>query len=762
MATFPEIPTEELPYWMRQARRGIDWGLLIVLGFSLLLVWPFIIRSGLSPANANRSYVFRTADYAQTIMEGRLYPRWSPNTFGGYGAPIPNFYPPGGPYTAAVLQVLFTGDAVRAVRIAYIVAYCAAGCFIYLFISRRSSAAAGIMGSMVYLYQPYIGLTVPHIQGDLPLALALALLPALLWAADRLLRLNRPFDILLTALGTAGLFITHVPMGVAGALLVFVMVIWQHRIRRKSPHYAVLLTALLSGILLAGFFWIPALLEQNAITWRPAVAPSDTTLTLPGLFTPLYPLDPLELRPQPQLTLGIVGIIISLGSAASILYFRRFTHFETLFLGMGVVLTLVVVSFVPRETWLLVPVALCLAVSSSAILWFTEKLRKRRGRVLLPALLITTWMASVPMWSLPDWPETLGGNLPIDQIQFEQIGYGAAVLPPDEPIPATIPLSVPVSSFLIDGFRTGAVNRISPQQSLTSIQTGLLAHGTHTDIYQIHTSVPASLTILTAYFPGWMAFLDNRAVTLTRQPDNGLIQVNIPAADRSELLITLGTTPIRTRAWSLSGLAVALLGIITWGRWRRQKPNYSEFKPLPRAEIRLVALVLICCSVILGLFAIRPSALRASPGYRIQDSILTNSRTNSGLSILGYHLNYTAVGRGQSVSLAIYWETRLSLLKNYRVKVYLLSTHDGTRWSETDYHHPGDYPTRLWPINRYVTDTYRLTIPPDIQPGQYDIAIEVSECEPDCASGKRLTFFDNTGQIVGPILTLPNPILVGR
>ncbi|MFN8565114.1 MAG: hypothetical protein U0703_26605 [Anaerolineae bacterium] len=93
-AALPQFKRQDLPMWMQQAMRGTDWGVLIVLGFCLLLGWSFALQPGLPRTNASEHYVFRAADATQAFSEGRLYPRWSPYALGGYGAPIPSYYPP--------------------------------------------------------------------------------------------------------------------------------------------------------------------------------------------------------------------------------------------------------------------------------------------------------------------------------------------------------------------------------------------------------------------------------------------------------------------------------------------------------------------------------------------------------------------------------------------------------------------------------------------------------------------------------------------
>jgi hypothetical protein len=84
---------------MRAAQQGIDWGVLIVVFFSFLVAWAFVVQEGLPHNNASENYVYMTANYAEALREGHLYPRWNPAASNGYGAPIPHYYPPGAPYS---------------------------------------------------------------------------------------------------------------------------------------------------------------------------------------------------------------------------------------------------------------------------------------------------------------------------------------------------------------------------------------------------------------------------------------------------------------------------------------------------------------------------------------------------------------------------------------------------------------------------------------------------------------------------------------
>ncbi|MDZ7380034.1 MAG: 6-pyruvoyl-tetrahydropterin synthase-related protein, partial [candidate division KSB1 bacterium] len=388
MTIAEDVPTRELPYWMRQAQRGVDWGVLLVIAFSLALAWPFLLQPGLPHTNASENYVYRTADYAQAIMEGRLYPRWSPHALSGYGAPIPHYYPPGAAYSAALVQVLFTGDATTAVRIVYAAALCLCGSMMYVFVTRRAGSSAGVLASVLYVSSPYVGMTIPHILGDLPGAIALALLPTLLWAVDRLLILNRPHDITLVAFTVAALVLTSPRDGAISLALAALLVVWHVWANDRHASWHLVVAGAALGIGMASFFWLPALLEQNAVQWRPADRPSDDQLSVKTLFAPLQLIDLAEMKPLPQLSVGLVGIGSALFGLLGALQARRQSAFQILFLIAGLGLIVLGLTAFTGEVWLLGPISLCLAISGSAVLQLGRYATASVQRLLLPASLI--------------------------------------------------------------------------------------------------------------------------------------------------------------------------------------------------------------------------------------------------------------------------------------------------------------------------------------------------------------------------------------
>ncbi len=762
-----ETITYDLPDWMRQARRGVDWGVLLVIALSLLAAWPFIRYSNLPHTNASENYVYRTADYADAFQEGHLYPRWSANALGGYGAPIPNYYPPAAPYLAASLEILFTADPVSAVRLLYIASLCIAGASVYVFVTRRSSAVAGVLAAVLYVYSPYVGMVAPFVMGDLPGVLALALISSLLWAVDRFLMVNRPLDVLFISMLMALLCLTSLRAAAVGVLLVAALTLWHRRFYERKMPIRVVMSCLLLGVGLASFYWVPLLLEQSAVHWRASTVPVEPLrLTLNTLFTPLRSLDPNEMVVSPQLTIGLISLIFAIAGGAAFFRFRGKVGFQGLFLVIGVGLLLLTLVFFPAEVWLLGPIMLCLSIGGSAIVPFRDYLVRRRRRLFLPVLIVLIWIGSTAVWFVPQYEEVFGSTSPVSQLQYEQQGYGIAVLPAGAAVPVTIPDNLPYNRSLLDSFQSDTINKIAPGQISAAFQASPLLHFSETDHFLLRrVTTPKQLEILTAYFPGWYATLSDRVINLTRSA-NGLILVDIPVLDSStnELIVTLGTTNVRTGAWLLSGAFLAYVLLTSLRRMRRRRSGFEELILLSRSESRLMVAPVVSFVVITLVFSYvdLPLSLFARSGYNLSNGVQVNARTDTGLSLLAFQLSTNQYTAGDRFHITLYWQAQRTLSENYQVKLSLVNNRDGSQWKGQGYHIPGYYPTRRWNTRQYVTDRYEFTLPEEMPDGNYQIRIEASQCDVDCKIIKSLTFFDTTGQNQGVTFTLPTLVTVMR
>lgn len=757
----------DLPDWMRQARQGVDWGLLLVVAFSLLAAWPFLINRNLPQTNGSEQVIYQTANTAASILEGRFYPRWSPYVLGELGAPIPSFYPPGPAYLAALIQVLLTNDPISAVRITYVLAICTIGIAVYALMLRRVNATAGILAAVLAVYSPYLAITAPHVLGDLTAITITALIAALLWALDRLLITRHPLDLVTTTLLFAGLILTNPLAAIAGAAFGLGYATWLRQTTQIRFRVDAVWIPLLLGVGATSFYWIPALLEQDAITWvTPDVQAQPLEFDLANLLMPLRLIDPDILRPEPQLTIGPVHTLMAVGGLAGTAISRRWRSIQTFFLLSGLAGIGLTFSLLRGESWSTGLLSLSWSVVGSALPHIISRPAPAHRRLVLPILLIIIWITGAPVWFVPEPRNSITTFDAQAQKQHERQGFGVSVLAPGQPIPISVPPhSLPLQS-IIQQTESGQTNKLLPDSTNQSYPVSLLEDSTHTDRFQVRDLDRAiQLTVLTAYFPGWFARLDAQPIPLWRDEQTGLIRVEVPnlLGHFGELQITLGTTPVRSGSWIIAWSTIGILVLLVLRRKRKERKRlFNELRLLPMEEVRLVALPLVSFVLVTLLFATGMATipLRTAPGSEFASAYPITYRTESGLTLTGFRLSSQQQRPGATFELDLFWQTQRFLLENYRVRVVLVNNKDGSRWSETALRHPGYYPTRRWNTTQSVIDHYTVSLPTTITPGNYQIQVEAVACQNECTRLTPLNFFTPAGRAAGFALTLPTLVQI--
>ena len=765
----PPLPNiQDLPTWMRRAMRRNDYGALLTLGFCLLVAWFFIVGPNLPDAPAIENQLFITETTAQAILEGRLYPRWSPHALSGFGAPFPNFFPPGAALLTAYIHLLFAGEASIAIRYSFLLAYALAGWGTYSFVTRQEGAAAGILAAVVYVTSPYVGLIVPHLLGNLPIALGLGLLPMLLWAADRLICQNYPQDALWVALAVVLLILTHPPMALLGAVLVLALYGWKRWLQLTTASLIALIAALSAGVLLASFYTLPALLERP-ITWARFI-PTERPLflNLNGLFAPFRQVDPSAAIPRVTLTLGLLRWGIAALGLLRLILDRQWRTFGGFALIVTVTLCAVALYGFPSQHGLLGGISFGVACLSARALALRNRLGWVGQRLVLVCALLVVLGASAPAWLPPaPLPKAVPLDLsPLGQVLYEERHYGIATVPPgwSYPTPMTDGNPLPASDRTLRlSYGQGSINRIA-DETPGSAEISTLREASHEKAYQVSTPDPTQLTLLLANFAGWRASLNGNPLQVGVDPQSQHIQVALPEILRGELRVWLGSTPPRLWGWGMSG--VVLLLLLGWTRRRAQvtAERYHETALLTIPETRLLVAVWGFTALVV-LFTASPNATfsaRALAGNDLVNATLIGSRTDAGLNLLAMRLAQSRLRAGDTLELTLYWNTLLPLETLYNVQVMLYSETVSTRLAKAVVRYPGGYPTTRWGIGRYVADTHWIEIPADLPADRYLIAVSLEVCpeDRDCDITRRPTFFEATGEFAGRQYVLPNGIEV--
>ena len=754
------IPEHDLPDWIRRAKRGLDWGIVIVLVLSVAIGWSFFVSKGLSSTNASENYAFRVANVATALKQGELFPRWTPNAIYGYGAPILHYYPPLPSFIPAALTTLLTSNIPDAIRLTFLIAFAGAGTATYSLALRHGGAKAGILAALIYVYSPFAAYLLPHQYGDLGGMLVLALLPAWLWSLDRTLGKAGWHDPLMLAIFTACLLLSDPITTPFSMLLLGTALCGYDRLRRFRATGWTILLSLLCGIGLAAPYWLPALAELNAVNWDRLDASLQPSVTLANLLRGFVGVDPLVLQGIPQLSLGLAMVIGLALSIAQFVWARR-TNFYSAFL-LTTILILFFAMSLNVSSWIGAAM-LAGAVTVSGLPSFFHD--SRLSRQLCVALIALVIVLSTPLWTSQQVITTTASYTSLDEIRYEQLGYGIATLPQGAPVPSNISLSALPDGQLLEGYQIGNVNRLRAAIT-TRDQVALLSDQTQSQRYNILllSSLPTTFTINP--FAGWQATLGGRDLPLLPSSREGGYDLVVPPTSADDLVIALGPTPSRQLAWGVAVFAAFTTFLMSMLR-RQQRTIWSNLYPplLSTGDIRLLGIAIASCAF-LGLIADsgtfnRP--IRPQPASGLQNATLVTYRTNTPLQLIGYELDNPSVSLGSSLHIRLYWQTSRPLEVNYKAVVTLNNVEMGGSSTNQQSLLLGGYPSIRWATDRYVLDNHTLTVPNDISVGRYTLTIKVVPCSnrnQDCDLSRPIQFFGTSGDLIGTLLTIPRIVTV--
>ncbi len=793
-----------------RSRCLIDLGLAIVLMLSVFAVLPFLTRPSLPRSTDAELHVYRAAELGHILREGKLYPRWAPDFYYGYGYPIFNFCAPLTYYLAQLFDLLPGFDVIRAVKAVFVLSSLLGGVSMYVFAREELGALPGILAAVAYVYSPYLLLIDPYMRGNLAECFSFAIFPALLWAFRRLpstaLRQSSgqgsghrmcegkntctstgpcperdeglSTGLVASALLFAGVIVTHNVMALC--LTGFLLAYLAFQLAASRAKYAVVKVALCLtlGLGLTSFFWLPVFAERGWVQIEKVIGPGHFDfhqhfLTLKELLSPSRVLDLGATNPKFLYNIGLVQWLLA---GLSVFVLIKFSQRSGSLIFFQVAALFLVFLMLPASkfVWESVPlmpyiqfpwrllgpsaVAVSFLAGSTALLFEGT----RWHGLGFPAVVVG--VALILVSSLPNmyprpWESSFGGTSPLDIIRFAQLGIALGTTATGEYLPIWVKAQPEPSLSLIASYEsTGPIDKLDPSSVPASSRGWTMEHRATQDIFSFEASEPFTARFFTFYFPGWRAYLDHQPVGIVPSEPEGFITVDIPEGKHTLLLRFEDTLPRAIGNWASVGWAFAAGGIAVYS-WRkglgtmRARPEHLS----PRRAAVLSALALLFFGAKVGLIDPRHSWFRVtSTGLDVigaQHDLKANF--DNQIVLLGYDLPEAKAGPGEGMPLVLFWKALQPVSHNYSVFVHLVRPEVHT-WGQDDRLNPGDFPTSRWPLDKYVRDEHKIEALPGTPPGEYKIEVGFYEM----GSGRRLPVLNADGEMVSEGVVLPATIHV--
>lgn len=527
------------------------WYSLIIF-FCLFPLFYIFSTTDLFHSHDGLVHLPRIAAYFKALSDFQIPLRWAGDLNYGYGLPLFNFIYHT-PYLVASFFLFLGVNLVTSFKLSLALSYILSGVFMFGFARAFfKDDKKAFMVAIFYQFAPFrfVELLVRASFGEV---YTYTFLPLVLWQLTLLFRHRSYITFLLTSLSTFLLILSHN----AVSLLFFgLCALFTAFFSKSRKNFLLGAGALVTGLLLASFYWIPAIAEHK-YTYG--------DLFMKDLFhSHFFPVQnfflPTFFSPIPRYTEGIslqIGLFHLLGLLLGVLslFMSKTAFFTKKFIIFSLVLVISAFFFMGSFSsfvwehvalfrqfqfpWRFLSIVV-FATSLSAVSLFSYSFfRKRIIYALLVGLVIlSTVFYWRPSLGYDKINESYYWNFPLNTTY-----YGETDL---------IWSAGPAKSY--------PKNRVEAISGKATIKNFQKKSNLHT--FQVTAGENVALVDHTQYFPGWKVYVDNAAVPIQFQDPNWRGLITFPVAQGSHnVKVVFSESPVRKIADAISLLS--LIGLLS-------------------------------------------------------------------------------------------------------------------------------------------------------------------------------------------------------
>lgn len=584
--------------------------------------------------------LLRVHQLTANLRAGAFPARWMPDAAYGFGYPFFGYYAALPYYLAAGFNLIGV-DILSAVKLTQTIFFAAAAVGMYEWTRRvLRSRAGGWLAAVAYTVAPYHLVNV-YVRGDsLSEFAAFAFYPLILWGLDHLAKRPSLRRMIPPALAYAGLTVTHNLSAFIFSLcallpyVVFCVLRLKFQVPRFKLHKLLLVVssfigALLIGVLLAAWYWLPTLAETGDVQMTAQTSGyfyygqhfRAADLVQPKFIFDYYAITPE--RPTAFAAMGLMQTILALAGGIAVVLTSirlrsagrdlRFEVSYLIFVLAGLLLTTWLVTPLSRPLWdILSPLQLIqfpwrilsaqaffTALLTGAIpslfppRWGEGKGKKRWHWII--AAIVALLLAIAGLAGLrPEYLPIAADEVTVERLQLYElftgnigttIRYewlprwavprpftGPALFDPDRP-----PRAIPLGGELVS---TVEITH-EPTRRVWTVETG--ASG-------------AELAFPLYYWPGWRATVDGTPVKVQPAANSGYLSLTVPPGKHT-VTMRLGHTPVQLVA-ELVSLATAL-GLLAYGIFKRGQEAENKGQEVSRLPSAICYLLFAICLILL-------------------------------------------------------------------------------------------------------------------------------------------------------------------
>lgn len=527
---------------------------VVTIIFFAFLAGFALLHPGLPPTHDGEYHVIRFYEFDKVLRSGVLYPRWAPDLNYGFGVPLFNYVYPLPNYIASIFH-FFGVSFIDAFKLQMFIAIIIGAIFFYLWTKLFWGNLGGLVASVFYTFAPYHFVDI-YVRGSVGEVWALALFPGFLWSITKYIQLKEKLFIPLSAIFLALVILSHNIL----ALIFFIfslfylgMLIYSSKDKKKL--LARVLFVLILSLSATAVFWLPAIFEKEYVR---GLQINSVDAHFPEIYQLIFPswgsgFSNSDMQNQMSFQIGIAHLAVFIFSIFVLwkLKSKKNSYYQLiLFFITSFITSFFLMLKLTLQIWKVVPF-----MNYFQFPW----------RFLSLEILIASFLAGSVVGL---WRSKVLASLSVLLVVWLGIGYAQPAYYHNRDDNYYI-----TRSNFIDGtnspgnvFNTVWMNKdlrrqnkkLAGNKNIVELRSETIKP---TDYKFVLTAKEdAEITVNTAYFPGWVAFIDGIKAEVNSNR-NGLISFDVPKGKRV-IAVKLVDTPMQSLGKIISLLSLMILSAL--------------------------------------------------------------------------------------------------------------------------------------------------------------------------------------------------------
>lgn len=508
---------------------------ILIIAIVSVVNLRYFFKPGIFQGHDSEMHLARIANYYLAIKDGHFPPRWARNLNFKFGYPVFNYNYPLANMLSYPLIVVGLGVE-DSLKIVLFFGYFFGGLSFYLWSKNHFSRLSAFIGAIFYLCAPYQFLDL-YVRGSIGETIAFGLLPLVLYFLNRLSKKINITNFLGLVTAVFIFSLSHNIMVLFFTPLIIAYWCYLVKLKKNKKFIRISFVSLFSGLLLTGFFWLPAFFGRNFVTLEAVDIKTfylDHYVELKQLiyspwqygFSISGPNDTLSFQ------IGIFHWLVVILSLFFMVKFRKkLSHlliFLMLFFWMVIFLMLPQSRFIWRALpilgylqfpWRLLSLTI---ITSSFLACFISQKNKVLGVILATLCFIYSFPFTKPFF----WEKKQ------DMYYYD---YLFTTSTRHENMPRL--------------FQENKSDQFKPRLTSDSGEVTFreLSWKTGKHIYEVNVPKETKIWEHTAYFPGWQGYIDGKKteILFNNKDYPGIIGLDVPAGQHQIITRFTENTPAR-------------------------------------------------------------------------------------------------------------------------------------------------------------------------------------------------------------------------